>query len=132
MVLCGLPYNPTTETRIIREARLGGGYTVTVVFGAGLSAEMPYGSDRTLLCRMVDKAIKSQSAFVSWETATEFLRDLRMVNSGKNRADLSLPVERLFVAQPNLAAPFLRRLACIRSSFPFYQLDAFTAPTSMR
>jgi len=32
MVLCGLPYNPTKETRIIRKARLGDGSTVTVVF----------------------------------------------------------------------------------------------------
>jgi hypothetical protein len=95
MVLCGLPYNPTKETRIIRKARLGDGSTVTVVFSAGLSAEMPYGSDRTLLYWMVDKAIKSQSAFVSWETATEFLRDLGMVNSGKNRADLKMRYRRL-------------------------------------
>jgi hypothetical protein len=56
---------------------------------------MPYGSDRTLLYWMVDKAIKSQSAFVSWETATEFLRDLGMVNSGKNRADLKMRYRRL-------------------------------------
>lgn len=88
MVLCGLPYTSTKETHIIRKARLGDGSTVTVVFSAGLSAEMPYGSDRTLLYWMVDKAIKSQSAFVSWETASEFLQDLGMVNSGKNRADL--------------------------------------------
>ena len=95
MVLCGLPYNPTKETRLIRKARLGDGSTVTVVFSAGLSSEMPYGSDRTLLYWMVDKAIKSQSAFVSWETATEFLRDLGMVNSGKNRADLKNRYRRL-------------------------------------
>lgn len=68
MVLCGLPYNPTKETRLILKARLGDGSTVTVVFSAGLSSEMPYGSDRTLLYWMVDKAIKSQSSFVSWET----------------------------------------------------------------
>ena len=43
---------------------------------------------------MVDKAIKSQSAFVSWETATEFLRDLGMVNSGKNRAGLKMRYRR--------------------------------------
>ena len=95
MVLCGLPYSPTEETRIIRKARLGDGSTVTVVFSAGLSSEMPYGSDRTLLYWMVDKAIKSQSPFVGWETATEFLQDLGMTNSGKNRADLKKRYRRL-------------------------------------
>ena len=95
MVLCGLPYNPTKETRIIRKARLGDGSTVMVVFSAGLSSEMPYGSDRTLLYWMIDKAIKSKSPFVSWQTATEFLRDLAMVNSGKNRADLKKRYRRL-------------------------------------
>ena len=95
MILCGLPYAPTKETRIIRRARLGDGSTVQVVFSTGLSAEMPYGSDRTLLYWMIDKAIKSNSAFVGWDTASEFLRDVGLVNSGKNRADLKARYRRL-------------------------------------
>ncbi|SNT27048.1 RepA protein [Granulicella rosea] len=89
MVLCGLPYSPTNETKIVRRARLGDGSTVSVTFSAGLDGiPMPYGSDRTLLHWMIDKAIKTQSPVVNWDTATEFLRDVGMADSGKNRKDL--------------------------------------------
>ncbi|MGI4756176.1 MAG: hypothetical protein ACRYGF_04920 [Janthinobacterium lividum] len=89
MVLCGLPYSPTKETKIVRRARLGDGSTVSVTFSAGLDGiGMPYGSDRTLLHWMVDKAIKTKSPIVSWDTATEFLKDVGMADSGKNRKDL--------------------------------------------
>jgi hypothetical protein len=44
---------------------------------------------------MIDKAIKTNSSFVSWETAAEFLQDVGMVNSGKNRADLKARYRRL-------------------------------------
>ena len=89
MVLCGLPYSPTKETKIVRRARLGDGSTVSVTFSAGLDGiGMPYGSDRTLLHWMIDKAIKTRSSIVSWDTATEFLKDVGMADSGKNRKDL--------------------------------------------
>jgi hypothetical protein len=89
MVLCGLPYSPTKETKIVRRARLGDGSTVSVTFSAGLDGiGMPYGSDRTLLHWMIDKAIKTKSAIVTWDTATEFLKDVGMADSGKNRKDL--------------------------------------------
>lgn len=89
MVLCGLPYSPTKETKITRRARLGDGSTVAVTFSAGLDGiEMPYGSDRTLLHWMIDKAIKTKSPIVTWDTATEFLKDVGMADSGKNRKDL--------------------------------------------
>jgi hypothetical protein len=89
MVLCGLPYSPTKETKIVRRARLGDGSTVSVTFSAGLDGiGMPYGSDRTLLHWMIDRAIKTKSAIVSWDTATEFLKDVGMADSGKNRKDL--------------------------------------------
>ena len=96
MVLCGLPYSPTKETKIVRRARLGDGSTVSVTFSAGLDGiSMPYGSDRTLLHWMIDKAIKTQSPVVSWDTATEFLRDVGMADSGKNRKDLKQRYKRL-------------------------------------
>ncbi|MGI4827150.1 MAG: hypothetical protein ACRYFU_03020 [Janthinobacterium lividum] len=89
MVLCGLPYSPTKETKITRRARLGDGSTVSVTFSAGLDGiAMPYGSDRTLLHWMIDKAIKTKSPVVTWDTATEFLKDVGMADSGKNRKDL--------------------------------------------
>jgi hypothetical protein len=96
MVLCGLPYSPTKETKIVRRARLGDGSTVSVTFSAGLDGiAMPYGSDRTLLHWMIDKAIKTQSPVVNWDTATEFLRDVGMADSGKNRKDLKERYKRL-------------------------------------
>jgi len=96
MVLCGLPYSPTKETKIVRRARIGDGSTVSVTFSAGLDGvAMPYGSDRTLLHWMVDKAIKTQSPLVTWDTATEFLRDVGMADSGKNRKDLKERYKRL-------------------------------------
>lgn len=96
MVLCGLPYSPTKETKIVRRARLGDGSTVSVTFSAGLDGvAMPYGSDRTLLHWMIDKAIKTQSPLVTWDTATEFLRDVGMADSGKNRKDLKERYRRL-------------------------------------
>jgi hypothetical protein len=96
LVLCGLPYKPTKETKIVRRARLGDGSVVSVTFNAGLDGiAMPYGSDRTLLHWMVDKAIKTKSPIVSWDTATEFLRDVGLTDSGKNRNDLKERYRRL-------------------------------------
>lgn len=96
LVLCGLPYKPTKETKIVRRARLGDGSVVSVTFNAGLDGiAMPYGSDRTLLHWMVDKAIKTKSPIVSWDTATEFLRDVGLTDNGKNRSDLKERYRRL-------------------------------------
>jgi hypothetical protein len=96
MVLCGLPYSPTKETKIVRRARLGDGSTVSVTFSAGLDGiAMPYGSDRTLLHWMIDRAIKTQSPIVGWDTATEFLKDVGLADSGKNRKDLKQRYMRL-------------------------------------
>ncbi len=74
LILCGLPYQPTTERHFTRKARLADGSTVAVTFSTALEAAMPYGSDRTLLHFLMDRAVKTGSRFVSWETATEFLR----------------------------------------------------------
>ena len=49
---------------------------------------MPYGSDRTLLHFLLDRAVKTSSRFVSWETATEFLQTMDLATGGKNRRDL--------------------------------------------
>lgn len=97
LILCGLPYVRTTERQIVRTARLGDGSTVTVTFTAGLSrSEMPYGSDRTLLYFLLDKAVKADSRFVSWSTAVEFLSAMGMQTaSGKNYSDLRQRFSRL-------------------------------------
>lgn len=88
LILCGLPYDKTDQTKITRSARLADGSVVDVTFSTGLKAGMPYGSDRSLLHFLFDKAVKSDSRFVSWETATEFLQMMNMAQGGKNRRDL--------------------------------------------
>jgi Plasmid encoded RepA protein len=96
LILCGLPYNPTDEKQIVRRARLADGSMVSVAFSAGLPGiPLPYGSDRMLLHWMVDKVIKTKNPVVSWETATEFLSDMGMAESGKNRKDLKARYKRL-------------------------------------
>lgn len=88
LILCGLPYDKTDQTEITRSARLADGSVVDVTFSTGLKAGMPYGSDRSLLHFFFEKAVKSDSRFVSWETATEFLKTMDMAQGGKNRRDL--------------------------------------------
>lgn len=88
LILCGLPYDKTDQTKITRSARLADGSVVDVTFSTGLKAGMPYGSDRSLLHFLFDKAVKNDSRFVSWETATEFLQMMNMAQGGKNRRDL--------------------------------------------
>lgn len=61
----------------------GGSYLSTA-----LEAAMPYGSDRTLLHFLMDRAVKTGSRFVSWKTATEFLSTMNLATAGKNRRDL--------------------------------------------
>lgn len=96
LVLCGLPYEPTDATRIVRRARLADGSEVVVVFSAVSTAAMPYGSDRSVLHFILDRAVKSRSRFISWKTAKEFLTAMKMnVDSGKNCTDLRARFERI-------------------------------------
>ena len=88
LILCGLPYQPTTARHFTRKARLADGSTVAVTFSTALEAAMPYGSDRTLLHFLMDRAVKTSSRFVSWETATDFLNTMNLATGGKNRRDL--------------------------------------------
>lgn len=78
LILCGLPYQPTTERHFTRNARLADRSTVAVTFSTALEAAMPYGSDRTFLHFLMDRAVKTGSRFVSWETATEFLSTMNL------------------------------------------------------
>ncbi|RZU41341.1 replication protein RepA [Edaphobacter modestus] len=88
LILCGLPYQPTSKSKITRQAILANGNRVSVTFSTALEGSMPFGSDRSLLHFLLDKAVKMKSRFVNWETATEFLLAMRMAQGGKNRRDL--------------------------------------------
>lgn len=96
LILCGLPYEKTEARQVTRKARLGDGSMVSVTFTAGIEgAEMPYGSDRSLLHFLFDKAVKSDSRIISWETATEFLDAMKMTQGGDNYRLLRQRFERI-------------------------------------
>lgn len=89
LVVCGLPYNNTNERQIVKRARMADGSDITVTFTATDSeCSMPYGSDRTLLHWLIDKAIRTNSAYISWDSAVEFLKDAGLKSAGKNYQDL--------------------------------------------
>jgi hypothetical protein len=57
---------------------------------------MPFGSDRTLLHYLLDKAVKSGNRYVSWDTAKEFMEQMGMKGTGgKAYADLRERFDRL-------------------------------------
>jgi hypothetical protein len=96
LILCGLPYRPTDAIQVSRQARLADGSTVTVTFTAAIAGTpLPFGSDRTVLHFLFDKAIKSGQRFVSWETAKEFIDTMGMQKNGKNYADLRARFSRI-------------------------------------
>lgn len=95
LILCGLPYQPTVKTKITRKATLADGTRVAVTFSTALEGSMPYGSDRSLLHFLLDKAVKTKSRFVSWQKASEFLTAMKMASGGKNRRDLRLRFTRI-------------------------------------
>jgi len=128
LILCGLPYRPSDRTKIIRKARLGDGSYVTITFVAALEASLPYGSDRSVLHFMLDRAVKSGSRFVSWETATEYLTAMGLKSGGKNRRDLrerfarirglTIGVERSHVTSDHQITPIVRRSRLPQSVAP--------------
>jgi hypothetical protein len=96
LIFCGMPYRPTTAREVVRKSRAADGTTITVVFKAMFDdVPLPYGSDRTLLHWMVDKAIKTKNPFVSWQRASEFLKQMEMSTGGRAFADLRKRYERL-------------------------------------
>lgn len=96
LIFCGLPYRRTNERQIERKTRASDGSTVTVTFTASRKdVDLPYGSDRTLLHWLIDKAIKTKSPFVSWEYASDFLDDMRLSKGGRMFTTLRQRFERL-------------------------------------
>jgi hypothetical protein len=63
LILCGLPYDKTDQTKITRSARLADGSVVDVTFSTGLKAGMPYGSDRSLLVIYAQRLEKVKLTF---------------------------------------------------------------------
>lgn len=89
-------YSPTTERQISHTARLAGS-VLTVTLTAGLKdVALPFGTDRTLLYWIFDKAVKSGSPFVSLDNIAAYLDEMGMEDCGPNRTDLIDRMERLF------------------------------------
>jgi hypothetical protein len=96
LILCGLPYKKTDQIRITRTARIADGSKVSVTFTvATKDGKMPYGSDRSLLHFLFNKAVQSNSRFISWETATEFLKAMDISDGGNNFRDLRTRFDRI-------------------------------------
>ena len=96
MILCSLPYSPTSETKITRKARLGDGSTLIVTFTAGDDGvAMPYGADRKLLAWIFDRAIRSNSPFIPWTSANDYRRDLGLTQGGSANRQLAAQFRRV-------------------------------------
>ena len=96
MVMCALPYSPTDERQIVRRARLGADTFLEVTFTANLvGVQLPYGVDRKLLAWIFDRAIRSETPFIDWRTASEYLTELDYKSSGRDYKQLAERFERL-------------------------------------
>jgi Plasmid encoded RepA protein len=128
MILCTLPYRPTTEVKITRKARLGDGSTLIVTFMAARDGvPMAYGSDRKLLTWMFDKAIQSDSPFVPWKKATEYSKETGINDSGKNLRDLRERFRRL----SGLVISIERRTAAGEKGKTVPVIEEFNLPPSV-
>lgn len=73
LILCGLPYAPTSERTLVREAHTSRG-RLRVTFSAALKdVPLPYGKDAVLLTFLTTRAILGDGPIVSFATAKEYL-----------------------------------------------------------
>jgi hypothetical protein len=65
---------------VVRTARLSDGSTLRVTFTAGITGiDLAYGNDRHLMMWLFDKAINSDTSFVTIKSASGYLRETRDV-----------------------------------------------------
>lgn len=96
MILCTLPHSQTAETRITRRARLGDGSVLSVTFSAAReNTSLPFGADRKLLAWIFDKAIRADSPWISWTSATEYQREMGLPIGGSGNRDLRKRFDRV-------------------------------------
>lgn len=96
LILCTLPYRPTEERQVMRSARLSDGSTLRVTFTAGINGvNMPFGNDRHLMAWLFDKAINSDSAFVTIKSASDYLRETGKARNGDRVKELAARLSRL-------------------------------------
>lgn len=96
LILCTLPYRPTEERQVVRSARLSDGSTLRVTFTAGINGiDMAFGNDRHLMAWLFDKAINSDSAFVTIRSASDYLRETGKARNGDRVKELAARLSRL-------------------------------------
>ena len=96
MIMCTLPYSQTEERQITRRARLGDGTYLSVTFNANLpGVQLPFGADRKLLAWIFDRAIRSDSPFIAWSSASEYQREMGISMSGRSNQQLAARFERI-------------------------------------
>ena len=96
LILCTLPYRPTEERQVVRSARLSDGSTLRVTFTAGITGiGMAYGNDRHLMAWLFDKAINSDTAFVTIKSASDYLRETGKSRNGDRVKELAARLSRL-------------------------------------
>jgi hypothetical protein len=96
LILCTLPYRPTTDRQVVRSARLSDGSTLRVTFTAGINGiDMAFGNDRHLMAWLFDKAINSDTAFVTIKSASDYLRETGKSRNGDRVKELAARLSRL-------------------------------------
>ncbi len=96
LILCTLPYRPTEERQVVRSARLSDGSTLRVTFTAGITGvELAFGNDRQLMAWLFDKAINSDTSFVTIKSASEYLRETGKKRNGDRVKELAARLRRL-------------------------------------
>ena len=96
MIMCSLPYSQTDKQRVTRRARLGDGTYLSVTFNANLpGVPLPFGADRKLLAWIFDRAIRSDSPFIPWSSASEYQREMGFSMSGRSNQQLATRFERI-------------------------------------
>ncbi len=89
MILCTLPHSATRETKITRRARLGDGSILALTFSATTDGvAMPFGADRKLLFWLIDRAIRTDSPFIPWSSAAEYMREVGLGKGGRTNKQL--------------------------------------------
>jgi hypothetical protein len=96
LIFMGLPYRSTTERVIRKSTRMGDGSQIVVTFTAmNEGVGLPFGSDVNMLHWMINRAIQTESPFVSWETAQEYLTWMNLSKGGRTLKELRARFERI-------------------------------------
>lgn len=96
MILCTLPYSEQDSRQITRRARMGDGSYLEITFTAlRAGVPLPFGADRKLLAWLFDRAIRSKSPFIPWQSAQEYQREMGLSMSGRSNRQLSERFQRI-------------------------------------